>query len=120
MENHYFLAFNFTKDIRNADRIIIASGDGTINEVINGIRNSQNRDLINTPVALVPLGTTNVLAKELGIPEKIEKAVDLALNGAAHKISLGRINGRCFSLMAGIGFDGETVLGVKAATLIRL
>lgn len=103
----------FTKNIKDADRIIIAGGDGTINEVINGICSSDNKRLTDVPVALVPLGTANVLAGELKIPGKIEKAVDLALTGAAHKISLGRINGRYFSLMAGIGFDGETVLGVK-------
>jgi YegS/Rv2252/BmrU family lipid kinase len=103
----------FSKGIRDADRIIVAGGDGTINEVINGICSSNNKGLIDVPVALVPLGTANVLAGELNIPEKIENAIDLALTGTAHKISLGRINGKYFSLMAGIGFDGETVLGVK-------
>lgn len=113
-------AFEFAKQLGNTGRIIIASGDGTINEVINGILSSSNKDLADIPVALIPLGTTNVLAKELGIPESIEKAVDLALNRPARKISLGRINGHYFSLMAGIGFDGETVSGVKDGLIKKI
>ena len=88
-----------------ADRIIIAGGDGTINEVINGILSSDTADRRGVPLAVIPLGTANVLAKELNIPEKIEDALKLALAGSAQKVSLGRINGRYFSLMTGIGFD---------------
>jgi len=90
----------------NSELLIVAGGDGTFNEVINGI-------LSALPLAMIPLGTTNVLAKELGIPENIEGAINLALTGTPKKISLGRINGRYFSLMVGIGFDGEAVLRVK-------
>ena len=42
-------------------------------------------------MAILPLGTTNVLAKELNIPEDVEKAVDIALNGKIHTICLGKI-----------------------------
>ena len=71
-------------------------------------------------MAILPLGTTNVLAKELNIPEDVEKAVDIALNGKIHTICLGKITSnppslltRHFLLMAGIGYDGETVYGIK-------
>ncbi|MEK7864553.1 MAG: diacylglycerol kinase family protein, partial [Nitrospirota bacterium] len=94
--------------------IIAAGGDGTYNEVINGIA------CTNIPMAILPLGTTNVLAKELNIPEDVEKAVDIALNGKIHTICLGKITNnppplltRYFLLMAGIGYDGETVYGIK-------
>ncbi len=103
--------------------VIAAGGDGTFNEVINGLLSANNSlaDKEIPPLAFIPLGTTNVLAKELNIPENIEGAVDLALTGAPKKISLGRIVitrhsspiTRYFCLMAGIGFDGETVFGVK-------
>ena len=106
-------AFEYAKNLKASDLIIVASGDGTVNEVINGLMNSGIAESQNIPVALIPLGTTNVLAKELGIPEQLDRAVDLALTGHAKKISLGRINGRFFTLMAGIGLDGEAVLGVK-------
>ncbi len=106
-------AFAYVKNVYHTDLLIIASGDGTVNEVMNGIMDSENPEQVKIPIALIPLGLTNVLAKEVGIPEDIEKAVNVALSGMPRKISLGRINGRYFSLMAGIGFDGETVLGVK-------
>ena len=101
--------------VPSSQLIIVAGGDGTFNEVINGILSSKESAAKKktVPLAFIPLGTTNVLAKELNIPENVEKAVHLALTGAAKKISLGRINGRYFALMAGIGFDGEAVLRAK-------
>ncbi|MEK7698411.1 MAG: diacylglycerol kinase family protein, partial [Nitrospirota bacterium] len=105
----------FSKEGQGGDLVIVAGGDGTFNEVINGILSSKESAAKKktVPLAFIPLGTTNVLAKELNIPENVGKAVHLALTGAAKKISLGRINGRYFALMAGIGFDGEAVLRAK-------
>ena len=95
--------------------IIAAGGDGTINEVINGIAHTE------TALAVLPMGTTNVLAKELGIPENVEGAINAFLKGKAHSASLGKIAfsrhasrvTRYFSLMAGIGFDGEAVYNFR-------
>ncbi len=109
-------AFLFARRPQKADLIIVAGGDGTFNEVVNGLLNSGN----DIPLAFLPLGTTNVLAKELGIPEDIDKAVNLALTNTPRKISLGRINGRYFVLMAGIGFDGEAVFRVRDNLIKRL
>jgi len=106
-------AFEFAKGLKKTDRIVVAGGDGTINEVINGLLSSEDPETKEIPVSIIPIGTANVLAKELGIPENIDGSVHRLLSGSARKISLGRINGRYFSLMAGIGFDGKTVLGVK-------
>ena len=113
-------AFSFAKGLKDTDRIIVAGGDGTVNEVINGLLSSGRDETRNIPLAIVPSGTANVMAVELGIPKDIERAVDLSMSGTARKISLGRINGKYFSLMAGIGFDGETVLGVKNNLLKRI
>ena len=95
--------------------IVAAGGDGTFNEVINGIAGSE------IPMAILPLGTTNVLAKELNIPEDVDSALEVAIKGDPKTISLGRIAAthhsppatRYFVLMAGIGFDGEAVFNVK-------
>ncbi len=95
--------------------IIAAGGDGTFNEVINGIAGSE------IPMAILPLGTTNVLAKEIGIPEDVEGAMEIAVTGTTKTISLGKIAitrpsslvSRYFVLMAGIGFDGEAVFGIN-------
>lgn len=97
--------------------VIAAGGDGTINEVINGITGTE------IPLAILPLGTTNVLAKELGIPETVEAAMKIAISRAPLSISLGKIAythdssliTRYFCLMAGIGFDGESVFRISEA-----
>jgi YegS/Rv2252/BmrU family lipid kinase len=98
--------------------IIAAGGDGTINEVINGMVRSA------VPLAILPLGTTNVLAKELGIPEELTRALDAAVSRPARAVSLGKIgwnldtdseSSRYFCLMAGIGFDGKAVHDVNEA-----
>ena len=102
--------------------VIAAGGDGTYNEVANGLLYS------DVPMAIVPLGTTSVLAHELGIPYDIEKAAAIALAGNVRTIHMGKITCtaagnqetgnssstvRHFLLMAGIGFDGETVFGIS-------
>jgi diacylglycerol kinase (ATP) len=95
--------------------VIAAGGDGTINEVINGITGTE------IPLAILPLGTTNVLAKELGIPETAEAAMKIAISRTPRSISLGKIAythyssliTRYFCLMAGIGFDGESVFRIS-------
>ncbi len=96
--------------------IIAAGGDGTINEVINGLV------WTDTPLALLPMGTTNVLAKELGIPEDPSGAMETAVASSPRKVSLGVVEteraggpeSRFFCLMAGIGLDGKTVYDVRA------
>ncbi len=95
--------------------IIAAGGDGTFNEVVNGIAGSE------VPMAILPLGTTNVLAKELRVPENVEGAMNVALRGNPKTVSLGKISitlhsslvTRYFLLMAGIGFDGEAVFRIN-------
>jgi YegS/Rv2252/BmrU family lipid kinase len=95
--------------------IIAAGGDGTFNEIVNGIAGSE------IPMAILPLGTTNVLAKELGLPETVDYALEVALNGTPKTVSLGKIYvtrysslvTRYFLLMAGIGFDGEAVFRIN-------
>jgi diacylglycerol kinase (ATP) len=102
--------------------IIAAGGDGTINEVINGMAGS------DVPLAILPLGTTNVLAKELGIPEDLKGAMETAVSRNPRTVSLGRIElkpgtdsafSRYFCLMAGIGFDGEAVHDMNSAVKKR-
>lgn len=93
--------------------IIAAGGDGTINEIMNGMAGS------DIPLAILPLGTTNVLARELDIPPDVHGALQRALTGDPKSVSLGRIEGaefsRYFCLMAGVGFDGRAVHGVNAS-----
>jgi len=83
--------------------IVAAGGDGTINEVVNGIGSA--------PVALgiLPMGTVNVLAMELGIPFNLVSAWKVVRNSKIRMIDLASANGHLFVQMAGIGLDAEIV-----------
>ena len=96
------------------DRVIVAGGDGTLNEVVNGLSGS------SLPVGLVPLGTTNVFALEAGIPFDIERAARIACEEQPRPVTLGRAGEHFFLLMAGAGFDGQVVKHVSPATKRRL
>ena len=87
--------------------VISAGGDGTIHEVINGIAGS---DLV---LGILPMGTGNVLAWELGIPLDPLDACQVLTAGIERTIDLGRsTDGRYFSCMAGVGIDAQIVRDV--------
>ena len=83
------------------------SGDGTYNEVINGLR-------ADIPVGFIPGGGTSVLPRALGLPRDPARAAERIAHGRPRRISLGRVNGRRFAFNAGIGFDAELVRRVDA------
>jgi len=85
------------------DTIVAAGGDGTINEVVNGIGTA--------PVALgiLPMGTVNVFALELGIPFNLEAAWKVIRAHKVRAIDLASANGHLFVQMAGIGLDAQVV-----------
>lgn len=90
------------------DAIVAAGGDGTINAVVNGLAEGAPRDL-----ALLPFGTANVLAREIGLPRRSESLAALIADAPARPIWPGRIGDRLFLMMAGIGFDAEVVAAVN-------
>lgn len=92
-------------------RIVVAGGDGTVNEVINGLAANQMGGAV-LPVCVLPLGTANVLAAEIGLPLEPKEIAPLILKGQARPVCLGRANGRRFLLMAGAGFDAHVVARV--------
>src|SRR5260221_3208401 len=95
--------------------VAVAGGDGTINEVVNGLA---QRGEGAPALAIVPLGTANVLARELGLSFKAAAIARTMVSGRALLVRPGEAcNGgapRCFSLMAGAGFDAKVVAGVSA------
>ena len=101
--------------------IAVAGGDGTINEVINGLA---GRGDDAPAVGIVPLGTANVLAHELGLGFSAAAVARTMTAGRALLVQPGEaVNGagaRCFSLMAGAGFDAKVVAGVSAPLKRRL
>ena len=110
--------------------IAVAGGDGTINEVVNGLARRRDETPALAPaLAIVPLGTANVLAQELGLGFKAVALANTMMTGRALLVHPGEAscspegrNGdpRCFSLMAGAGFDAKVVAGVSAPLKRRL
>ena len=92
----------------DCDVVVAAGGDGTINEVANGLVGSA------LPLAIIPLGTANVLAAEIGLAADAASLARTILDGPAVQIHPGVANGRHFLLMAGVGFDAEVVAAVTA------
>lgn len=101
------------------DVLVVAGGDGTINEALNGLM-ARLPGRAGLPLALLPLGTANVLARELGLPRDPARAAAVALAGRTRRIALGRANGRHFALMAGIGFDAAVVANLDLGLKRRL
>lgn len=81
------------------DMIACCGGDGTLNEVINGIMDMPAR----VPVGYIPIGTTNDLATTLGIPSNVKEAVDLIVSGQMNWYDVGLFNNRYFTYTAAFG-----------------
>ncbi|HTX68375.1 MAG TPA: diacylglycerol kinase family protein [Thermoleophilia bacterium] len=104
-------AKRFAREAVDAGFDIVAAvgGDGTVNETVNGLAGS------DTPLAIIPTGTVNVLAMELGIPLDPPDAVKLLGGDAGHIswIDLGLAGDRYFGLMAGVGMDAAVVASLN-------
>lgn len=84
---------------REFDIIIAVGGDGTLNEVVAGVSEFENRPKIG----LIPMGTTNDFARAVRIPRDIDKAVDIIIAGDSIPVDVGRVNERYFINIAGGG-----------------
>jgi diacylglycerol kinase (ATP) len=108
------VAHNGTSDV------IVAGGDGTINEAIQGLAGT------NARLGIIPRGTANVLARELGLPLDDEQALQVAARGKTREIYLGVAidettnEHRHFVLMAGIGLDASVVRRVQPSLKKRI
>ncbi len=87
--------------------VVALGGDGTISQVINALAESK------VPLGVVPCGTANVFANEMGIPRDPGKACRIVLDAKKREIDLGKADGQFFLLMAGIGFDANVVRDVN-------
>jgi YegS/Rv2252/BmrU family lipid kinase len=95
----------------------VAGGDGTINEAVNGMANS------DVPLGILPAGTANVLANELGIGKTMERAAEALAGSVKQRVALGLISSRngsideearrYFLLMAGAGLDADIVYNLN-------
>lgn len=87
------------------DALYVFGGDGTYNEVLNGIDGA-------TPLGLIPGGGTSVLPRALGLPNDPVAAARRVAVGSTHRVGVGSVNGRRFGFACGIGFDAEVVRAV--------
>lgn len=105
-----------------AETVVALGGDGTVNEVANGLAGSATR------LAAVPLGTGNVFAKEFSLPPTVDGCLALLEEGKTISVPLAKANDRYFVLLASAGFDAEVVermthrqknaLGIAAYVLV--
>jgi diacylglycerol kinase (ATP) len=86
------------------DKIVAAGGDGTINEVVNGLAGS------GATLGLLPIGTVNVFAMELGLPwHNLEMCWEIVQNDNTRLIDLPNASGKYFVQLAGVGLDAQAV-----------
>ncbi|MGB0525190.1 MAG: diacylglycerol/lipid kinase family protein [Flammeovirgaceae bacterium] len=85
--------------------IIVIGGDGTVNEVLNGLK-SKNHSI---PISIIPTGTGNDYIKSLPFPKTLAEQLEVAAFGRCLAVDIGRCNGRYFLNTMGFGFDGKVV-----------
>jgi YegS/Rv2252/BmrU family lipid kinase len=97
---------------KGATHILVAGGDGTLNEVVNGIFLSGSVSPIGITIGMIPVGTGNDWIKTFGIPDHYQKAIDLIIKGKTVLQDVGQItisgketSTRYFANIAGFGFD---------------
>ena len=96
------------------DAVVAAGGDGTIRSAASSLLGSE------MPLGLIPIGTGNVLAHEIGLRLDAEAVADCLLRGRLATVPTAFANGRPFLLMAGIGFDGRVISRLDAELRRRM
>ena len=86
-----------------AEILFVWGGDGTMQRCIDALAGS------DTALAILPAGTANLLATNLGIPQDIREAVAIGLRGERRKLDVGCFDGEHFAVMAGVGFDASMI-----------
>ncbi|MGE3474739.1 MAG: diacylglycerol kinase family protein [Rhodospirillaceae bacterium] len=104
-------AETIARDAKGAgfDLVAAAGGDGTINEVVNGLAGT------GLALGIMPLGTANVVADEIGLSKGAHEVARVLASGPLRPIRVGRANGRRFVMMAGVGFDANVIGRVPPA-----
>ena len=99
-------------NINKFDVIVAAGGDGTINEVINGMNDKK-------PLAIIPFGTANILALEAGIHGSAEEIARIILSNKIKKVYVPNVNNKNFILMASAGYDAEIVETIQSSLVLK-
>lgn len=91
------------------DLVVSVGGDGSLREVLDGLMDP------SIPVALLPLGTANVLALDLGLERNVDRALEIVAGRRLQRLDVARVNGHLSFLVTGVGFDGLVVREVERA-----
>ena len=97
-----------------ADLVVACGGDGTVRAVAEALA------WTGVPLAVVPTGTGNLLARNVGIPLDVQAALEVVTTGADRPLDLGRVEGGCFAVMAGMGLDAAMVRDAPPGLKLRL
>ncbi len=91
------------EDAHKYDLVVCSGGDGTLDEVVTGMEQSD----VNVPIGYIPAGSTNDFANSLGIPKEMEKAAEVAVSGTPFPCDVGAFNGDTFVYVAAFGLFTE-------------
>ena len=110
---------NYISEIaHDFERLVIVGGDGTVNEIINGIP-----DNFSIPIMLFPTGNANLLGRDLQLPKSINSIVEILIKGNMVQADYGLLNESKFLMLAGAGFDAvvtEEVKKIRKTTISNL
>ena len=95
------------------DLVLVVGGDGSIRDAVTGILRAAPSGPVGTAVGVIPGGTGNDLARTLGVPQDLERALEIALNGADRELDVWRWNGEPFINIAGVGLDAAVAAAVN-------
>jgi YegS/Rv2252/BmrU family lipid kinase len=99
---------------KGADVMFVWGGDGTVQRCIDAVAGTE------TAVAILPAGTSNLLARNLRVPHDLAEAVQIGLHGDRRRLDTGSVNGERFMVMAGAGFDAQMISDADRAAKARL
>jgi YegS/Rv2252/BmrU family lipid kinase len=99
-----------------AELVLLWGGDGLVQHAIDAVVHGKHR----VPLAIMPAGTANLLAHNLGVPMDVKGALDAGLGGVRRAIDVGVLNGECFAVMAGTGADALTMHAVSKVAKERV
>ena len=91
------------EDAHKYDLVVCSGGDGTLDEVVTGMEQSD----VNVPIGYIPAGSTNDFANSLGIPKEMEKAAEVAVSGTPFPCDVGAFNGDTSVYVAAFGLFTE-------------